>query len=563
LKIALVLVFGFSIVQAQENGAIGDAARIALEPTCNPCTVNIGAKKVILKGATGDATDLDGTSLDYPIRFQPQKGPWYNRREQSTTKAFVTWTFKVAANEDAFICFGNFHVPRLTATTADSVACVAAQDKVELKDTAGAGTLLLTCCGTQCHGNIYKLASQTAERTYTVTLTLGSKATYTGDARWNDPSGTLPDYKGIDIVHFQVSSSKTTIAEDKRLKDATSYITLTNTDFTESTDFEWRNYIDTLGTSDNADAATCETACTAADKKCNFYIWATVDSNERCYFGNFARAASTALAGLETGTLIRTGITTDGVVKLKKGALGDGIPAFKDHKAEENLIAQFVVAAAKDTSVDSEGECAARCALGYKNGKNAKCSGYKYNADTKDCFYIDWEAENLDDSTTVDKIRSPTGLVVPTKLEKNKVFNPSAAAAAQRTACNAPNGAAVIEATQASVSFTAGTNTNVCKLIVKNTNPGKKVTLSLPASFGGTATGTTGGILVYAGLGTGTSIADSSNEKGVILYKNDLTTALAAITTIEWYAPVVTIHFENAGTPAFAKADGVSITFET
>ena len=109
------------------------------------------------------------------------------------------------------MCFGNFHVPRLVATTADTAACVANEDKVELKETGG--TALLTCCGTQCFGNIYKLASQTSEKTYEVVLTLGSKDTYTGDARWNDPSATLPDYLGIDIVDFQVSSSKVTLAE--------------------------------------------------------------------------------------------------------------------------------------------------------------------------------------------------------------------------------------------------------------------------------------------------------------------------------------------------------------
>ena len=109
------------------------------------------------------------------------------------------------------MCFGNFHVPRVTATMANADACVADQDKVELKESGG--TVLLTCCGTQCFGNIYKLTSQTSERTYEVVLTLGSKDTYTGDARWNDPSATLSDYLGIDIVDFQVSSSKVTLAE--------------------------------------------------------------------------------------------------------------------------------------------------------------------------------------------------------------------------------------------------------------------------------------------------------------------------------------------------------------
>ena len=104
------------------------------------------------------------------------------------------------------------------------------------------------------------------------------------------------------------------------------------------------------------------------------------------------------------------------------GDFGNGIPAFEDHKGEEGLDAQFATAVAttRDTSVNSEGECAARCALGYRNTKNAKCSGYVYNADTMVCFYIDWEATDLDDSDDTDLMYSPTGLFVNTKLEKNK-----------------------------------------------------------------------------------------------------------------------------------------------
>ena len=122
----------------------------------------------------------------------------------------------MAAKEDAFICFGHFHVPRKVATTADTDECVADQDKVVVKDITGGGDItLLTCCGTQCHGKLYKLACQTAEKTYTVTLKVGSKATYTGDARWNNPSATLCDYTGIDIVDFQVSTCKTTTGDSK------------------------------------------------------------------------------------------------------------------------------------------------------------------------------------------------------------------------------------------------------------------------------------------------------------------------------------------------------------
>ena len=104
------------------------------------------------------------------------------------------------------------------------------------------------------------------------------------------------------------------------------------------------------------------------------------------------------------------------------GALGDGIPAFRDHKDEEGLIAQFATAVSttRDTSVSNETECAARCALGHKATKNEKCSGYKYNAETKECFYIDWDAQDLDSSNDKELLHSPTGCVVTTRWEKNE-----------------------------------------------------------------------------------------------------------------------------------------------
>ena len=99
------------------------------------------------------------------------------------------------------------------------------------------------------------------------------------------------------------------------------YIEIPRAEFT-STTYEWRNYIDT-DDSNNADATACETACTAKDKECNFFIWARVSGSTKCYFGKFARDAKTTnnLVGLATGADIQRGITTDGVVKLKKGLL--------------------------------------------------------------------------------------------------------------------------------------------------------------------------------------------------------------------------------------------------
>ena len=103
------------------------------------------------------------------------------------------------------------------------------------------------------------------------------------------------------------------------------------------------------------------------------------------------------------------------------GALGDGTPAFNDHKGEDGLTAQFIVDTRKVASVDSETECAARCALRYNTGTNDKCSSYKYDAETKDCFFIDWAAVDLDNSDDTDLMYSPTSkCVVTTKLVKNK-----------------------------------------------------------------------------------------------------------------------------------------------
>ena len=67
---------------------------------------------------------------------------------------------------------------------------------------------------------------------------------------------------------------------------------------------------------------------------------------------------------------------------------------------------------------------------------------------------------------------------------------------------------------------------------------------------------------MYAGLGTATTIGDT-DDRGVILYQNDMTTALSAETEIVWYAPVVTIFFQNPGTTAFSNIAGAKITFES
>ena len=49
--------------------------------------------------------------------------------------------------------------------------------------------------------------------------------------------------------------------------------------------------------------------------------------------------------------------------------------------------------------------------------------------------------------------------------------------------------------------------------------------------------------------------------EGESLFKDELTTALAAETTLEWYAPIVTIHFDQ-GAKAFTKLDGAKLDIE-
>ena len=65
-----------------------------------------------------------------------------------------------------------------------------------------------------------------------------------------------------------------------------------------------------------------------------------------------------------------------------------------------------------------------------------------------------------------------------------------------------------------------------------------------------------GGLNVFVGTW------DSGNI-GVSLFSNDLSTALTGdpYTVIEWYAPIVTIQFENTVT-AFLKVDAAKIEFE-
>ena len=49
--------------------------------------------------------------------------------------------------------------------------------------------------------------------------------------------------------------------------------------------------------------------------------------------------------------------------------------------------------------------------------------------------------------------------------------------------------------------------------------------------------------------------------EGESLFKNELTTALTKEEMVEWFAPIVTIHFDQGAT-AFTKLDGAKLDIE-
>ena len=120
---------------------------------------------------------------------------------------------------------------------------------------------------------------------------------------------------------------------------------------------------------------------------------------------------------------------------------------------------------------------------------------------------------------------------------------------------NAP-GTAVIEANVASIDF-GNTVDKFCILVTHQAKAGKKTTLTLPKSFGGTGSGF---LKVFAGT-ISTNAKDGLQFPVNAVFDNSLNTALAAETKIEWTAPVATIVYKVA-TKAYDKDDGVKIEFE-
>jgi len=390
-----------------------------------------------------------------------------------------------------------------------------------------------------------------------VTLNIASKTNY--PSRWSNPEPTLEKYKLLykDIVRFQVSaSSKTQAEEDKKaaedkasgdqaVKD-TIYAPAITCD-KDGTIGNWKVYIYEKNTA-ATDEAACKAACTGKDldssKKCDFFIFKAASG---CFLGDFSRGETTILADA-------TSLTKSVDINLKKAtaalALGDGTPAYSDHKEECGLLGVMIKGVNKNevlVDVASETECAARCALGCLH----ECQSFKYDADAKTCHFINWAEADLD------KSYSTTGMTDPTKLQTTNNLKALAEAARAAltpatdfAACMAPaDGTALIEATIADFDFKT-TASKKCVLMVYNPD-GKKITLTLPADFGGAGVAKFG-IDVFVG------VTSDGTKKGVSIFKNDLTTAAAH--TVEWHAPIVTIHF-SSGATVFTKLEGAKITF--
>ena len=104
--------------------------------------------------------------------------------------------------------------------TADATPCalaggVPSEDNVELRDGA---TVLIRCCGTQCHKKTFRIAPQAVLKTYSVVLTVQAKNTpaYVKFGTTFPTLGVLPLYDrdlNQDVIRFQVSAQSTTAEE--------------------------------------------------------------------------------------------------------------------------------------------------------------------------------------------------------------------------------------------------------------------------------------------------------------------------------------------------------------
>ena len=92
----LVLVFGFSAVQAQKLDA-----KVTVEAS-EECKFRRDYTKWFAKDKTAPKTDFAGSKQDKPILFEPVKKSWFALRDTDGTKAL--WVFYDTFYLGAFNC---------------------------------------------------------------------------------------------------------------------------------------------------------------------------------------------------------------------------------------------------------------------------------------------------------------------------------------------------------------------------------------------------------------------------------------------------------------------------
>ena len=243
----------------------------------------------------------------------------------------------------------------------------------------------------------------------------------------------------------------------------------------------WQVYIyeKNAATNDPDCALACNGVDAATAQACDFYIF----KDGVCWLGNFEKADPTILDDVTTENLVQAAN-----IKLKQGPFGDGTPAFSDYKETLGLIGTMMGATnQKDTSITSETECAARCALGC----TSTCQGFRYDAATQDCNFINWARPATTDTFTythynlpeATKLQTLNGLQALAEISRQMMIDDDADNVFQ---CETPDGSTIITANVDPLDLNKnGGGLKSCNLVVYNPNPGKKVTLSLPKDFGG------------------------------------------------------------------------------
>ena len=135
------------------------------------------------------------------------------------------------------------------------------------------------------------------------------------------------------------------------------------------------------------------------------------------------------------------------------------------------------------TSIDTEVECAALCAIGCAD----VCQTYLYNAVSKECLFVDWAQENIAGSFTLLGFQSSARITTANNLAALALASMTTLSGTATNINRCPTaapGTAVITANVVQSSFGTGTD-GACILVIHQTKPGKKTTLTLKSGLGG------------------------------------------------------------------------------